>query len=103
MQTLEQQVSDLYDLWLVKHSLAVKQLMVLTDCSFKDAINAFQQHEVSHFLPERQRSQLEKAAPDLLAALKAVVSVADRATVEFDMARAAIAKAERKEPPDATP
>lgn len=30
---------------------------------------------------------------EMLAALKAVVSVADRATVEFDMARAAIAKA----------
>ena len=30
---------------------------------------------------------------ELLAALEAVVSVADRATVEFDMARAAIAKA----------
>lgn len=37
--------------------------------------------------------QLIEAAPDLLAALQAVVSVADRATVEFDMARAAIAKA----------
>lgn len=33
------------------------------------------------------------AAPDLLEALKAVLSVADRDTVEFDMARAAIAKA----------
>jgi hypothetical protein len=36
------------------------------------------------------------AAPDLLAALKAVVRVADRKTVEFDAARAAIAKAEGK-------
>lgn len=33
------------------------------------------------------------AAPDLYAALKAVISVADRKTVEFDMAHAAIAKA----------
>lgn len=33
------------------------------------------------------------AAPDLLEALIAVVRVADRATDEFDMARAAIAKA----------
>jgi hypothetical protein len=33
------------------------------------------------------------AAPDLLEALKAVLAVADRKTVEFDMARAAIAKA----------
>jgi hypothetical protein len=38
-------------------------------------------------------SQLEKAAPDLLAALLGVLRVADRQTVEFDAARAAIAKA----------
>ncbi len=37
--------------------------------------------------------RLIEAAPDLLAALQAVVAVADRATVEFDAARAAIAKA----------
>ncbi|MCY1186174.1 hypothetical protein D9M73_270150 [compost metagenome] len=36
------------------------------------------------------------AAPDLLEALEAVVRVADRATDEFDMARAAIAKARGK-------
>lgn len=35
------------------------------------------------------------AAPELLEALKAVVSVADRKTVEFDMAHIAIANAER--------
>jgi hypothetical protein len=38
-------------------------------------------------------AHLIAAAPDLLAALEAVVSVADRKTVEFDQARAAIAKA----------
>lgn len=38
-------------------------------------------------------ARLIAAAPDLLAALRAVVSVADRATQEFDQARAAIAKA----------
>lgn len=38
-------------------------------------------------------ARLIAAAPELLEALKAVISVADRATVEFDMARAAIAKA----------
>lgn len=37
--------------------------------------------------------RLIEAAPDLLSALQAVVAVADRATVEFDAARAAIAKA----------
>lgn len=38
-------------------------------------------------------ARLIAAAPDLLEALIAVVRVADRATDEFDMARAAIAKA----------
>lgn len=37
--------------------------------------------------------KLQQAAPDLLEALKGVVRVADRATIEFDAARAAIAKA----------
>lgn len=36
---------------------------------------------------------LRDAAPDLLAALEGVLRVADRKTVEFDAARAAIAKA----------
>lgn len=36
--------------------------------------------------------RLLAAAPELLAALQGVVRVADRATVEFDAARAAIAK-----------
>ena len=39
------------------------------------------------------RVRLEGAAPDMLAALEAVVSVADRNTAEFSLARAAIAKA----------
>ena len=38
-------------------------------------------------------ARLIAAAPDLLAALQAVLSVADRKTDEFDKARAAIAKA----------
>lgn len=38
-------------------------------------------------------ARLIAAAPDLLAALEGVLRVADRATVEFDAARAAIAKA----------
>ena len=42
----------------------------------------------------RANARLIAAAPDLLAALIGVVKVADRATVEFDAARAAIAKAE---------
>lgn len=38
-------------------------------------------------------ARLIAAAPDLLEALQAVVRVADRNTVDFDLARAAIAKA----------
>lgn len=38
-------------------------------------------------------ARLISAAPDLLAALQAVLAVADRKTDEFDLARAAIAKA----------
>lgn len=45
--------------------------------------------------PEQQEAnaRLIAAAPDLLAALQGVLRVADRATDEFDAARAAIAKA----------
>ena len=42
----------------------------------------------------RIAANLIAAAPDLLEALKAVVRIADRKTVEFDAARTAIAKAE---------
>ena len=40
-----------------------------------------------------ENAMLIAASPDMLAALQAVVSVADRKTAEFDLARAAIAKA----------
>lgn len=43
-------------------------------------------------------ARLIAAAPELLAALLAVVSVADRKTDEFDLARAAIAKATGSQP-----
>jgi hypothetical protein len=54
---------------------------------------------VAHVWPtgnanEKCDTPLIAAAPDLLAALKGVLRVADRATLEFDAARAAIAKAE---------
>lgn len=42
---------------------------------------------------DKNNAMLIAAAPELLEALQAVVRVADRATDEFDMARAAIAKA----------
>ena len=46
----------------------------------------------SHSFSKANKSIIE-AAPDLLEALEAVVRVADRDTVEFNMAHAAIAKA----------
>lgn len=55
--------------------------------------------------PDRNAAQIANAAfivraanshDELVAALKAVISVADRKTVEFDMARAALAKAESR-------
>lgn len=55
------------------------------------------QEQIVDFVYEEADAHLIAAAPDLLEALEAVVRVADRATVEFDMARAAIAKA-RGEP-----
>lgn len=42
---------------------------------------------------DERYARLIRAAPDLLKALQGVVKVADRATDEFDAARAAIAKA----------
>ena len=50
-----------------------------------------------------RKNNIKDAAPDMLAALRAVVSVADRKTVEFDMARNAIAKAEGRRSPYTTP
>lgn len=46
----------------------------------------------------KANARLIAASPDLLAALKEVVAIADRKTDEFDRARAAIAKAEGKQP-----
>lgn len=44
-------------------------------------------------MTSKENKSLIAAAPELLEALQAVVRVADRQTDEFDMARAAIAKA----------
>lgn len=46
--------------------------------------------------PPSKDARLIAAAPDMYEALKAVVSVADRKTVEFDLARAALARAEAR-------
>lgn len=48
---------------------------------------------IAYGLTEKH-ARLIAAAHDMLAALKAVVAIADRRTDEFDAARAAIAKAE---------
>lgn len=60
-------------------------------------IASFSWHTDSPWFPTKAESQanarLIAAAPDLLEALKDVLRIADRATTEFDAARAAIAKA----------
>lgn len=49
--------------------------------------------DIKDYMARTADARLIAAAPDLLEALIAVVRVADRATDEFDLARAAIAKA----------
>lgn len=46
---------------------------------------------------DKANARLIAAAPAMLEALKGVIRVADRATVEFDAARAAVSAAEGKE------
>ncbi len=66
---------------IVGASFDVSIVTTATDLSFEDFCN------------RTNDAHIMAAAKDVLVALEAVVSVADRATVEFDMARAAIAKA----------
>lgn len=52
--------------------------------------------DAGSFLPEEEdkaNARLIAAAPDMAEALKGVLRVADRKTVEFDVVRAALAKA----------
>lgn len=61
-----------------------------TVCRFPwESYSEFQNNETW-----KANARLIAAAPELLAALQAVVRVADRSTVEFDLARDAIAKAQ---------
>ena len=66
---------------IVGASFTVSVVTTATDLSFEDFCN------------RTRDAHIMAAAKDMLLALEAVVSVADRATVEFDMARSAIAKA----------
>lgn len=66
---------------IVGASFTVSIVTTATDLSFEDFCN------------RTRDAHIMAAAKDMLLALESVVSVADRATVEFDMARAAIAKA----------
>ena len=66
---------------IVGASFDVSIVTTATDLSFEDFCN------------RTRDAHIMAAAKDMMLALEAVVSVADRATVEFDMARAAIAKA----------
>ena len=66
---------------IVGASFTVSIVTTATDLSFEDFFN------------RTRDAHIMAAAKDMLLALEAVVSVADRTTVEFDMARAAISKA----------
>jgi len=66
---------------------------VPTDKGFDITTGNYGELLVEHIYEEAD-ARLIAAAPELLEALKGVIRVADRATVEFDAARAAIAKAE---------
>ena len=63
-------------------------------CLYADGIRIGIDDRLPNAIELAANARLIAAAPDLLAALIGVVKVADRATVEFDAARAAIAKAE---------
>ena len=65
---------------IVGASYTVSIVTSATDLTLEDYVN------------RTNDAHLMAAAPDLLEALEAVLSVADRATHEFDKARAAIAK-----------
>lgn len=66
---------------IVGASFTVSVVTTATDLSFEDFCN------------RTRDAHIMAASKDMLLALEAVVSAADRATVEFDMARSAIAKA----------
>jgi hypothetical protein len=66
---------------------AIKQSLTVAEQSAKFDAGMIVHDDVPH--PD---ALLMAAAPDLLAALQGVLRVADRATVEFDAARAAIAR-----------
>jgi hypothetical protein len=66
---------------LIGPSFKVSVVMHATDLTFGD------------YLRRDADLHLMSAAPDMFAALEGVLRVADRATVEFDAARAALAKA----------
>lgn len=72
-------------------SIALDAPIVIPAGDGFNAINIYTQHAQAHeFAPFDERDEL---IAEMLAALQGVVRVADRATDEFDAARAAIAKA----------
>lgn len=85
--------------WLVdRNSVHAGQIAIIHGCKNNDWIEIW-----STNWPDSQECQeanvsLMLAAPDLLKALKGVIRVADRDTIEFYEAKLAISKAEREIP-----
>lgn len=83
--------------WQMKKEKGEQEWFVFQKGSMKKLYGGTVRTPVAEEINNKHDANLIAAAPELLEALQAVVSVADRATVEFDMARAAIAKAIGKE------
>lgn len=81
---------------LVRHAPIAKEFGVyrLFDCKHRNIALIERRFDSPETAREANaNANLIAAAPDLLEALEAVLSVADRATDEFDLARKAIARA----------
>jgi hypothetical protein len=83
--------------WQMKKENGEQEWFVFQKGSMKKLYGGTVRTPVAEEINNKHDANLIAAAPELLEALQAVVSVADRETVEFDMARAAIAKAIGKE------
>lgn len=71
----------------------IMNIPIASDFDYSDFPSKVYAYKSGHRDARHAAAEASLIADELLEALEAVVSVADRATVEFDMARAAISKA----------